>query len=225
MRWFFLSVFGWLFMSWSVGGLVAAELIVNGDFEQGNTGFTSDYTFTGAEPTPQRGYSVVSDPYALHSHPRVRSVGDHTTGSGSMFLGNGAVDRDIVMWSQTVDVAPNTRYRFVAWVLAWSNASNSLPKLDFLINDESVGTHLADPPFVWREFSAEWNSGDNKSAVLKIVDRNLDWDGNDPALDDISFSVVPEPARSVVPEHGEILFIPDMTLDAQVNVLHFLRNA
>ena len=61
-------------------GAESAELIVNGDFESGNTGFTSDYGFR-ADIDMQGTYSVVDDP--LDCHSSAASDGDHTTGGGN----------------------------------------------------------------------------------------------------------------------------------------------
>jgi hypothetical protein len=64
----------------------------------------------------------------------------------------------------------------------------------------SSGTQVVAPfqlPFpdgVWLPFSGEWNSGTHTSATLRIVDINTERFGNDFALDDLGFSIVPEPA-------------------------------
>ena len=77
---------------------LGANLIVNGDFEAGNTGFTSDYTYV-APPLSNSGtnslgapavYSVETDPYK--GHAGWASYGDHTSGAGNMLIGNAACD-------------------------------------------------------------------------------------------------------------------------------------
>ena len=39
----------------------------------------------------------------------------------------------------------------------------------------------------WTKFAAMWSSGNAKSADIRIVDENLDWFGNDFAIDDVVF--------------------------------------
>jgi hypothetical protein len=43
------------------------ELIVNGDFEAGNTAFSSNYVYTTTNLFPERTYAVVTNPNPLHS--------------------------------------------------------------------------------------------------------------------------------------------------------------
>ena len=104
--------------------------IVNGDFESGNTGFTSDYTFVSS-PAPYPGgmyapktYAIGINPNAYHSS-WVPPFGDHTTGTGNMMIvnatcltgqGSGCTEDpgniNDKVWEQTVDVQPNRSYLF-----------------------------------------------------------------------------------------------------------------
>ena len=66
----------------------AQNLVINGNFEAGNTGFTSAYTYAGVAGTPspisgnantlwdEGTYSVGTDPNSLHAS--WASFGDHT---------------------------------------------------------------------------------------------------------------------------------------------------
>jgi hypothetical protein len=65
-----------------------ANLLVNGDFSLGNTGFTSDYIFT-SDILPAGTYCIDTDPH--HCHPLAASYGDHTSGTGLMLIANGDV--------------------------------------------------------------------------------------------------------------------------------------
>ena len=87
--------------------------IVNGDFELGNTGFTSQYVYN--VPTTGLGqYAVAANPNSVH--PSWYSFGDHTSGSGVlMMIVNGASDADLVVWSQNVTLTAGTIYEFRAW--------------------------------------------------------------------------------------------------------------
>jgi hypothetical protein len=194
---------------------VRAALITNGNFESGNTGFTSGYDYSdvsdpGTWPAgipfyplgSAKRYTLVDNPH--QAHWRASSFGDHTTGSGLMMAVNGAdiYGQGAILWSETVSVAPGTRYELSAWLATWfTNSPIDLAELQFSINDQVVGTKVAlGNAGVWDQFSAIWNSGSATTAEIKIVDLNLEGGGNDFALDDISLTptAVPEPASIVI---------------------------
>ena len=136
---------------------VATELVVNGDFSQGNTGFTSDYNYV---PTPyvngnpltglwpEKTYNVYpnANPY---THTLFFGK-DHTTGSGNApdnFMIVNGYGNTAVIWEQTVNVMPNTDYYFSAWAMNLNNYG-PFARLQFEVNGVPVGTiaDLAYPP-------------------------------------------------------------------------------
>lgn len=178
----------------SAGAAQAANIIVNGDFETGNIGFSSDYQYLS--PSLGEGvYTIGTNPNSVHSP--FASFGDHTTGTGNMMIVNGSESPNQTVWQQTIDVTPNTEYNFAAWIA--SAISREPAKLQFSINATSIGDIFTAPttPGDWQEFNATWISGSNTQATVSIVDLNLAFGGNDFTLDDISMEVastpVPEP--------------------------------
>src|SRR5687768_7173776 len=88
------------------GSAGAVNLVTNGNFEAGNTGFGSDYTFD-VTPFGQAEYTVDDDPNDGHSS--FTSFGDHTSGTGLMMVVNGSDDAGDRVWFQNgISVAPNT---------------------------------------------------------------------------------------------------------------------
>jgi hypothetical protein len=85
----------------------AVNLIVNDDFEAGNSGFTSDYDVVVATGhntlQPPYVYAIGTDPYLYHS--AWTSFGDHTSGTGNMMIVNGSSEGTpgALVWGQTVD--------------------------------------------------------------------------------------------------------------------------
>ena len=63
------------------------NLIVNGDFSAGNTGFQSQYTYNATSVVNETVYTVGPNPADFS--PYVASFGDHTSGSGLMMIVNG----------------------------------------------------------------------------------------------------------------------------------------
>lgn len=177
---------------------IAQELIVNGDFEAGNVGFTSSYTYVNPGIVngmyPEATYTVNSNPNFNHNNFWGR---DHTTGSGNLMIINGA-GSPVNIWEQTVTVLPNTTYYFSAWAMSL----NSVPpyaQLQFNVNGMNVGTTAVlgprapnnNPPYDWVRFYGTWTSGPSTTtAVVSIVDLQTALGGNDFGLDDISFGTL-----------------------------------
>lgn len=163
------------------------ELIVNGDFGAGNTGFTSSYSYCNAANClfPEGTYAIGNSPSFFHSG--FCNCTDHTTGTGNLMIVNGSGTPGSNVWCQTIPVTPNTTYNFSTWVTSVNPASPAL--LQFSVNGVPLGGIFNAPNSCcpWLQFFAVWNSGVNTSANICIVNQNTTLGGNDFALDDISF--------------------------------------
>ncbi len=163
------------------------NLLTNGNFNSGNTGFTSNYNFANPNTTEAQ-FFIGPSPAAWN--PGLSNCGDHTTGNGNMLLVNGAPTPDAIVWTQQVAVTPNTNYAFSTWVQALWPPNPA--QLRFSINGNDVGTPITAslPTCNWSQFYTTWNSGSNTTATISIVNKNTAVQGNDFALDDISFAPV-----------------------------------
>jgi len=166
--------------------LYAQELIRNGHFGTGNSGFTSQYfyCYTHSCLYPTGGYAIGGTPDFYNP---VFEGSDHTTGSGNFMIVNGSETR-VRVWRETVQVTPKTQYRFSVWISSMVPAFPA--NLNVMINGISVGKKVA--PSVqnkWERFSTVWSSGAAATATIAIVDANTSAAGNDFGLDDISFKV------------------------------------
>lgn len=174
------------------------NLVVNGDFESGNSGFTTDYTF--GDVTNPGGYFVGPNPStAPGAMADWCNCGDHTTGTGKMMIVNGTNTPSSSVWKQNVTVTPSTNYMFSYWGAEVDHDSNSFPRLKLMINGKAVGSstfpqYSPDNNGKWQNYKFTWNSGSSQSAELALVDGNLDSSWNDFAIDDISFMAVAGPA-------------------------------
>ena len=97
---------------------IGNDLVINGNFSSGNIGFTTNYI-----PGNGGAYGLLTDPgtAAVNNNPSAvhnnfQSFGDHTTGSGNMLICNGSTTANDIVWSQTINLNPNTNYLFSAWV-------------------------------------------------------------------------------------------------------------
>jgi len=188
-------------------GLGAQNLVTNGNFEGGNTAFTSDYAFAPGGNSTEGQYTVRSNPFPWNG--LFISAADHTTGSGLMYVGNGSPTNGSVVWaSGLISVAQNTNYFFEAFVMnvccAGPFPGNSPSILEFSVAGlatESLGTATTNLALAgtWEGLSKSWNSGLNTSVTLSLINRNTAAAGNDFAIDDVflgtasTVTPVPEP--------------------------------
>lgn len=166
------------------------NLIQNGDFSQGDTLFTTEYSYV-ADPNPfgvQAAYSIVTNPAGWFAP--FCSGGDHTTGSGNMMVFDASTDPtgNVIVWSNQnpVAVLPNTNYTFSYYVASVSPENPA--RLEVTANGVSQGAPVTAPgaTCLWTQVSYNWNSGASTTANFVIYDRNFASGGNDFALDDIS---------------------------------------
>ena len=189
----------------------STNLVINGNFEAGNTSFSSAHRNrpNALNSLYSAGdYTVTDDPRFVHD--QFAHYPDHTPGSGTfMLVANGATT-PITVWGQTVAVSPNTTYQFAAY---GSTTVVDTATLRFEINGVDMGT-LNVPAVTgqWTPFTANWNSGTATTADLKIINLSVASNGNDFALDDISFST----ATGIPTAFGIIL--NDDTNDASLSI-------
>lgn len=162
------------------------NIVTNGNFSSGNTGFSSGYNFTNQNTTEGQ-YYVGSTPLAWNGS--LGNCTDHT-GNGNMMMINGSTSPGITIWQQTVNVTPNTNYAFSAW--AQSLFAQNPAILQFTINGQVIGTQMTAPlpACTWAKYYATWNSGNTTAITIAITNKNIQQQGNDFALDDISFAPV-----------------------------------
>ena len=176
----------------------SANLIVNGNFSAGNTGFTSGYThIANGSFTAPGTYGVVTNPATAFINGD-SSFGDHTTGAGLMMFGDG-VGGQTPFWSETINVSPDTFYVFDGWATAADPFNPAILQLS--ANGAAIGGGLSidgSTPGHWQEFTRTFTTGSVTALTLSISDINPNpyVSGNDFAIDDVSFQTnsVPEPS-------------------------------
>jgi len=180
-----------------VGGTQGPNLIVNGDFSAGNTGFTSDYTFTGGAPSGPNTYAISNSNILQFSN--FFNCLDHTNGTltGQFLTADGSLTSGQAAWRQNVPVTSSTSYEFCAYVnnIWWFYDNSSDPDVQVWIVDGNnnatllTSAVLPEVPDFWVKLSASWTA----PAVLvspyrlEIRSGSIIQGGNDFAVDDISF--------------------------------------
>lgn len=184
----------------TVQALTPTNFVNNGNFNDGNTGFTTAYTLgtggTWGLVSNEGTYAVTTNPNIVHSN--FASFTDHTGNpGGQMLVVNGSSTANTNVWCQTITVVPNSFYDFSAWGASCVNSNPAI--LQFAINGTLLGTPLALPTTtgVWTQFHAIWFSGANTSITICINDQSTAASGNDFAIDDIEFRQICEAKDSV----------------------------
>ena len=178
----------------------AQNLLTNGSFELGNTGFSTDYTsyYNGTTNlntyTSGGSYTVGTNPSSNSvSSDNWANIGDHTTGTGNMreIDGNSLGNR---FWYETVAVTPNTTYTFSYWATTIDANVNGGEQLQFTLNGTAIGApNVPSMGNTFQNYTATWNSGTSTIATLALSDLNTNFGYNDFAVDDLQLAV-PEPS-------------------------------
>ncbi len=186
------------------------NLVVNGGFESGNTGFTTGYAFGNVAPPGT--YTIGTNPLsAPGAYPDWCNCADHTAGTGNMMIVNGANSASMPVWEQVVPVTPNTDYTFSYWAAEVDHVSQSVPVLSLRINGTVIGSNMLptvspDNGGTWMNYKLTWNSGSSQSADLALFDQNTTTGWNDFALDDICFSTMGCGTAPVVSENDQFVW-------------------
>jgi hypothetical protein len=201
--------------------LAGPNLINNGDFEAGNTGFTSGYTYVA-----NQGYAALwgEGTYSVGAnsdlyHGLWANVSNHTVGGNNFMIINGAPNTDTVVWkSNTMTLGPGT-YNFSAYVTdiccnSFFNGYDALPQLSFTAASADVppvtfmlssSTLSPDAPGIWYQFTGSFTLFTGMTGYVSLGNADGAYSGNDFGIDDISLTQrtgeqqqlrpsVPEPA-------------------------------
>jgi gliding motility-associated-like protein len=188
-----------LITAFSGSSVSAQNLIVNGDFISGNSGFTSGYSnIINLPPTGIKGaYDIVTNPKVWFTP--FDACPDHTTGTGRMMVVDGSDVNNTKLWEQTVTVVPGKTYQFSYYLQSLTVGFPA--RIEILINGVSLGLPNTAPATTcsWAQRIYSWNSGVSTSAIITIYDREISGGGNDFAIDDLSLTACPNPPIVTTP--------------------------
>jgi len=205
------------------------NIVENGDFEQGNTGFWSDYNdetgaAQGSTSNPiglwiEGTYAVGPNPHDYHSD--WNSITDHS-GNGNMLIVNGSNDTTINIWCQTINVGANTDYVFSAWLTSIYYLSPAT--FVFTINGDTIGNVYQHSGNVgaWDQFYITWHSDIYQTIDICIKNHNSASYGNDFAIDDIFFGATCTQSDTlvVIPPPTAAFSATDVCIGSAVNFVN-----
>lgn len=173
----------------------ASELVTNGDFSAGNTGFTSTYSYTV--------YNLAAGTYYLTGNPSsvcgcFANMGDHATGTGTLAAYDGA-QSGLDFFVESFAVVANSNYTVSYWATQLGGGPQA--SIVAMVNGAQVGGIFTPTSGDWQNYSFSFNSGAATNVTFGLRDLNTDYGYNDFAVDDISVTgavgdvgIVPEPA-------------------------------
>jgi|GEM_PF-5373029 len=213
-----------------------SNLITNGDFSLGNTGFTSDHVYSSTY-APCNYY--IGTTFFNYYDPTYK---DHTSTNDNLYMSIDGCSTPAIIWEQQITVIPNTDYKFGFWA---TRAAVAQPVLETSFTGNVTGlqvmsTQTGLPSYNnywhWDAFdSPVWNSGSNTQVTIKVRNLETATGGVDFGLDDFSFrrvcsstssltvTVTPDPLLDLGPDFG-LCSSSSVTIDAGANFKSYQWN-
>jgi PKD domain/Secretion system C-terminal sorting domain/HYR domain len=176
------------------------NLVVNGNFSAGDTGFASDYTYFAPATGAGAGRYTVCDSISAYTTNNFWYCTDHTTGSptGLFLVCDGSNSAAAAAWRQTFTVAANRIYNFCFYAknLIRPNSGFTNPSIEVWIK-EGTGSFvkktplpivLPENPNNWQLISFNWTSSAAPSPLVIEIRSVVSGSGTDFAIDDISLT-------------------------------------
>jgi hypothetical protein len=169
-----------------------ANLLLNGDFSDGSTGFSTDYSpvaTDGTVHTNPGNDAVIGNPAPAFTNGYL-SYGDHTSGAGLMLFVDGSSSANAFWQEATPSLNAGTAYTFTYYVTGAD--AISLPDVQVLVNGAAI-----DPGFQvtgagggsqWQEVVDTFMTGSAGAYTIALVDLNTTAYGNDFTVDDLSLT-------------------------------------
>ena len=156
---------------------------------------TNDFTFVQENTTIGDGNFTIGNTLNPTGGANWWRLSDHTTAieTGMMEVGNGTTDNKN-FFTNTVNVKPNTNYILTAWVSNLDKTTTETPNAGIIVNGADGSTlaqNLANPLSTsadlpqWTQIGIPFNSGDNSSVTLNLVNVGNTNTDNAFAADDI----------------------------------------
>lgn len=233
---FFLFTFitCWLLSSQTFGQVDSCDaskvsgpnLVVNGDFEDGDTGFTTGIGCSWNDPActcHNNTYSELNQYYVGGSPSEASPCGgsfqptwsDSPHSGNSFLMVDGDGDNVPIVWEQDIVVQDSSYYYFETWITTLGNAPDltKLADLRFYIDGVEMTENINAPSTTntWVNYTQLWYSGNTSGTItIQIIDVqpiSAGENGDDFGLDDITFALGCPPDSYVEqPELG-----PDLT--------------
>lgn len=190
----------------SLGATV--ELVTNGGFENGNTGFGTDFANAGGGIPGLATVSVRSSNYF-----------GITAASGSSFLavnGGNTPGANPSVWNQDIAVVAGVDYAFSFRLGGTSAAPTPVGELSVQFDGSEILTAAAPAGPSYLSFGTSFTASTTGTFSLSFVETSLGFGGNDYAIDDISLTFEDDQVAPVPLPAGSLLLLSALGLGAVV---------
>ncbi len=158
------------------------NFIVNGNFEGGYSGFSTEYVFkTLGQGFGPDNVAIATNPQAYNGG--FQTCGDHTSGSGNMWLVDGSTQAGKKVWCQTVAVTPGNTYQFELYSMLVFPVAPSI--LEITVNGNPIGGGQVGALCDWTQMMACFKATTGSATICVSEITGVGY-GNDFALDDIA---------------------------------------
>jgi len=171
------------------------NLIPNGDFSQGNTGFSSDLSYL--EPTSNNlwsaGYTVATSFNNPQLHTLLPSepfeAPKRSNGNEQAYYANAGGSAALVLWKTIVRCKPNTTYRIRFQSISLNSGVEWVPTFEIRVNGERSDAQISGER-AWTPISSRWDSKGARSATISIVRMPMAHNGGLIAIANIEMTPV-----------------------------------
>jgi gliding motility-associated-like protein len=162
-----------------------------------NTGYTATnaYTYTSSS-CPDDGFYTITNSTSRCFGNSWHTVSSDHTGNGAFMLVNASFTPGDFLVTTVSNLCPNTTYEFAAWIMNVLGRSGIKPNITFRIETTagavlqqfSTGDIPETPSALWKQYGFYFTTPVNNPAiVLRMTNNAPGGNGNDIALDDITF--------------------------------------
>lgn len=180
-------------------------------------GQTTYHYLSGNAPGEDGYYKIVNRGNPdFNTWPGAAGIVDHTPGDGAtgyMYAVNAGYDKGEFFRRRFTGIIPGANYTFSAWIVNLTASAAVNPNVTFTVYDHVtqaiLGTYSTGDltssaePGTWQQYGFSF-SGSSSDIDLVISNNGLGGNGNDLALDDISFSLTP-PTPTIVVQSGSCI--------------------
>jgi hypothetical protein len=169
----------------ATAGASGQNLVVNGDFEQGNVGFQSDYSFSAGGNCCEGQYTVRGNGSTFNGS--FVNPPPSSPGSVQMMVVNGSTVSNQRIWYQTIAVTPGVTYAFT--LRGCTAVAGGPAVLQWQVNGSLIGnpTSLPSQTQVWVNIRGTWTVPAGVTSIqLAIRNLNTATFPNDFYVDDLA---------------------------------------
>jgi len=181
----------------------AQNLIVNPGFESGNTGFSSDYSFSGGGNCCEGQYTVRGNGNTFNG--AFVNPPASVPGSVLFMVINGSTAPNLRIWYQTVGVTPGQEYELS--LLGCTAVAGGPAILQFQVDGALIGSSRTLPTVTreWVSLTARWTAPAGVTSIqLAVRNLNTATFPNDFYIDGVSMVAVVPPCPADFNQDGGI---------------------